>query len=359
MEQAIFSCIESRIKDNTSYYSRFYVGSFSRDQAITYSNTLRRLLLSDSNNINISAVSILNAKHEYSLIQGVKESILDILLNLKQLVIVGLNYDNLILPYFAYLRAIGPVIVKSEDIIFPYVLKCFNKNQYIATLSDDGQLVMKIQLVNKSSNLIYSHLNLRFNSLLAYHTLYLVKNTEFPLILDSNFSCVNKVSYKINSSDELEDYSNHILLEIWTNGALSPRLILQKSTKKFIKMFASFYSIYSDCKFLDVSNEFFESYLINLSNKALFLKKSFFNQHADINYHNALFVNSYKNKSSNLDELNISLQSKFLLKKNGILTIGDLFQLKTNDLLEFYNFSLKSLKDIEESLSLYNFYYKD
>ena len=355
MEKSIFSCIESRIKDNKNYYSRFYIGSFSRDQAITYSNTLRRFLLSDSNNISINAVSILNAQHEYSLIQGIKESVLDILLNLKQVVIVSLNYDCKIFPYFAYLRVAGPRIARSDNIILPSVLKCFNKNQYLATLSHDGQLLMKIQLMNKSIDLIYSSLTMKLDSLLAYHTLYLLENTRFPLFLDSNFSCVNKVSYKINSNDELEDHSNSILLEIWTNGALSPRLILQNSTKKIINLFTSFYKTYSNHRTFHSSDQFFEDYLVSLLNKASFLKKSFFSQHFDTNYHNAL----YKNKTLNLDELNISLQSRFLLKKKGILTLDDLFEIRTSDLLQSYNVSVKSLKDIEESLSLYNFYYEN
>ena len=67
MENKLFSCIESRLRGKRNYYSRFYIGPFLKNQAFLYSNVLRRVLLSDSSNIVITAVNIVGAKHEYSL----------------------------------------------------------------------------------------------------------------------------------------------------------------------------------------------------------------------------------------------------------------------------------------------------
>ena len=86
VEQVLLSCIESRIENNRSFYGRFQLGPFDLGQGLTVATALRRTLLSELTGIAITAVTIQGASHEYSTLHGVRESVLDILLNLKQIV---------------------------------------------------------------------------------------------------------------------------------------------------------------------------------------------------------------------------------------------------------------------------------
>ena len=356
MERMIFSCIESRIHNanKCSCYSRFHIGSLSRDQAITYSNMIRRFLLADNHNISIVAISFLDAEHEYSLIQGIKESILDILLNLKQVVFVNLynNVKNRLVSNFAYLHNSGPMIIKANDIILPKSLSCFNKYQYLATLSQDGRLIAKMKLVDKSMQSTLFLQTIQFESILAHYTRQLFKDNKFPIILDSNFSCVIKVNYKINTTDELEQYSNLIILEVWTNGGLSPRTILQESLKEATTLLSSFYNSSVSTKLLENSTEMLEEYLGSLVNKSNLFKKKFFNQYPAISSYNVVFSNSYYNKSLIIDDIDISLQTKFLLKRKGLINVKDLLRIKKKVFMQFYNLSLKSIKEIRKKISI-------
>ena len=87
MSQFLISCEESRIENNKSFYGRFYLGPFDSSQSVTIANTLRRTLLSELYGLAIVSVEIEGANHEYSSLPGVKDSVLDILLNLKEIVL--------------------------------------------------------------------------------------------------------------------------------------------------------------------------------------------------------------------------------------------------------------------------------
>jgi DNA-directed RNA polymerase subunit alpha len=82
-----FSCIDSRIQDKGSMYARFHLGTFFRGQALTFANALRRTLLSEMPGLVITDVRIEGANHEFATLPGVEETVLDILLNLKKLVL--------------------------------------------------------------------------------------------------------------------------------------------------------------------------------------------------------------------------------------------------------------------------------
>nr|YP_009240416.1 RNA polymerase alpha subunit [Partenskyella glossopodia]BAU62550.1 RNA polymerase alpha subunit [Partenskyella glossopodia] len=354
MEYMLFSCIESRIKNDGSCYSRFQIGPFFKDQAIIYSNTLRRILLSDISNITIIGVNIIGINHEYAFLDGAKESILDLLLNLKQVVFIKNIYTLENVNYFAYLRSFGPKIIKAKNIILPNILRCINNNQYLGTLSSNGKLIMKIHLVNQFPNLFSLLGNFSPNSLLSFYTSFNLINTQFPIILDSNFSCVNKVNYNVNFSDRLENSFDSMFLEIWTNGALLPCVAIQNSLKNIINLFFSIYDISSNNILLDDSNLLLESYIKSIVSKASFLKINFFNSCSDICYHNSLCSKQNLFVNKNIDCLDIPLYSKYLLKKDNIFTFEDLTKIKKSDLMLNYNFSKKSLRYLEKNMLIYN-----
>lgn len=193
------SCKESRIETNTTFYSCFYLGPFEQGESVTIANALRRTLLSDLMGVAITSVEIEGAMHEYSSITGVRESVLDILLNLKEIILKQTTLSSDITftasPFgrrgdtkeptkaesnylerkkkgwghqVGYLRARGPGVIKASDLKLPPYIVCVDPEQYIATLSDDGVFNMKfyisegknylIQIPNKNVQIKRRHL---------------------------------------------------------------------------------------------------------------------------------------------------------------------------------------------------------
>ena len=154
MEHLILSCLESRLEEGGLLYGRFLLGPFRVGQGITVATALRRTLLSELQGIAITAVEIDGATHQYSSIIGVQESVLDITLNLKQVVLTGRGINEL--PAIGYINVLGPKEVCGKDLRLPNGISCINKNQHIATLSSNGTLTMKF-LISSGKGYITHH----------------------------------------------------------------------------------------------------------------------------------------------------------------------------------------------------------
>jgi DNA-directed RNA polymerase alpha subunit len=152
-------CKESRIESPNSFYGCFYIGPFDESLSQTLAHNIRRTLLSQLSGFAITAVEIDGVLHKFSNLPGIKETVLDIICNLQNLVFkeaikptfaLALKPANSItlqqMEFTAYLRVRGPGIVTAADIILPSGLQCVNPNQYIATLAEDGSLNMKIYI---------------------------------------------------------------------------------------------------------------------------------------------------------------------------------------------------------------------
>jgi len=166
MNNFLLSCIESRVENNGSLYGQFQLGPFDFGQGLTVATALRRALLSELTGLAITAVVIKGASHEYSTLSGVRESVLDILLNLKQVVLAPVDTESefeffrdsskspiLTEPQMGFLKICGPGIVKAGDMRLPKSIQCVNPDQYIATLAANGNLEMKF-LISQGKNYI-------------------------------------------------------------------------------------------------------------------------------------------------------------------------------------------------------------
>jgi DNA-directed RNA polymerase alpha subunit len=181
MNNFSISCQNSRIENPRSFYGCFYLGPFEEGQSLTVANALRRTLLSECSGLAITSVLIENVNHEFSTLVGVRDSVLDILLNIKEIVLkktenpwkhlkkkgvssvyekVGMSFFK---PVIGYLKVKGPGIVRAKDLRLPPFIKCVDPNQYIATLSEDGFLNMKFVIMEgkgyvvQKSNPIFDH----------------------------------------------------------------------------------------------------------------------------------------------------------------------------------------------------------
>lgn len=152
----LLSCVDSKVEHATKFYAQFELGPFAPGQALTVANALRRSLLSQLSGSAITLVEIQGASNEYEVLNGVRESILDILLNLKQVVLTS-DFE-VFSPQVGFLNVKGPGVIRAGDLKLPAFLYTIDPNQYITTLSAKGRLNMKF-LVCCGKNYITYNLN--------------------------------------------------------------------------------------------------------------------------------------------------------------------------------------------------------
>lgn len=145
------SCKECVLENPRNFYGCFSLGPFQNSQSLTVANALRRTLLSELRGIAITHVEINGVVHEYSTLPGVRESILDILLNFKQIVLKKVSPFSKTL--YGYLNVRGPGIIRASDFKLPPLVKCVDPDQYIATLNENGQLTLKFIIADFQTSL--------------------------------------------------------------------------------------------------------------------------------------------------------------------------------------------------------------
>ena len=133
-------CLDSKIENSTSILAKLCIEPLKKGQGITVGNALRRVLLSDIPGIAIVGVHINNVSHEFSTIPGLREDVIEVLLNLKQIIFKG----RLVEPVIAKLIFQGPGIVTAQDIELPDGLELVEPCQYITTLTGQTNLEMEV-----------------------------------------------------------------------------------------------------------------------------------------------------------------------------------------------------------------------
>ncbi len=211
MEHLLLSCIESRVENNRSLYGRFQLGPFDKSQGLTVANAMRRTLLSELSGLAILCVEIQGVSHEYSNLKGVRESVLDILLNLKQVVFISDEKFNK--PEIGFLKMQGPVVIKSCDLKLPTFIQCVDPDQYIATLSDNGVLEMKFMickgknfLVQTSFELIQKYFQSHFHTKKESEANFSWKNNSDAQFSNTNFE---KKQFQENFKATLPQNNKH------------------------------------------------------------------------------------------------------------------------------------------------------
>jgi len=207
-------CLKSASNKATEFYSKYSIGPFLKGQSTTVGNALRRVLLSNLQGLAITGVRITGIDHEFSTIPNVKEDVVDILLNLKQIILKG----DITEPTLARLSVKEAGIIVASDIVLPNGITFVDSRQYITSLTDKGNLEMEF-LIAKGQNYLTSEK-------LEYTI------PERFLAIDAVFMPVTKVNFfveptKNSSSFDLES----LILEIWTNGSIMPDEALSSSAE--------------------------------------------------------------------------------------------------------------------------------
>jgi DNA-directed RNA polymerase subunit alpha len=291
-------CLKSDKIESGACHGQFLINALKPGQGITIGNQLRRVLLSDLGGVAITAVRIAGISHEFSTIPGVREDILEILLNLKGVVIRSDEKS----PQFGRLKIQGPTVVTADLIQLPSNLELINPNHYILTIS--------------TSNIIEIEFKFEYGVgyKLASHT-FLEEDENF-LQLDTIFMPVQKVDFKIeNIYDNAQNTKERLFLDIWTNGSILPNEALKSAAQITIDLFTLL----------------LENKETNKSNKL---------EQED----QSISIEPYTNIA--IEELQLSVRAYNCLKKAQINTVGDLLQYSPEKLQELKNFGRKSAAEV-------------
>ena len=287
----------------TEFYSKYSIGPFLKGQSTTVGNAVRRVLLSNLQGLAITGVYITGIDHEFSTIPYVKEDVVDILLNLKQIVLKG----NITEPTLARLSLTEAGMIVASDIELPNTISLVDPRQYIASLTSKGNLEMEF-LIARGQNY--------FTSGKLEYTI-----PKRFLHVDAVFMPVTKVNFFVETSRNSSSFElETLILEIWTNGSLMPDEALSSSAEILENTFG----------LLKITNTLSKS-VVRIETPV---------QEKQSEHLETIFI----------EELELSVRAYNCLKRANIHTLSDLLQYSKSDLLEFKNFGQKSADEVCESL---------
>ena len=211
MDYTLLSCIDSRVESPMKFYGRFELGPFAPGQGLTVANSLRRSLLSQLTGTAIPLVQISGASHEYETLIGVRESVLDIILNIKQIILTS-DFE-FFSPQVGFLSVKGPGIVRARDLKLPNFIYAVDANQHIATLTTNGNLNMKFIIACGKNHITHSPGTIQYVDWVD-----LLKTTS-PL---PNITKPVSNSTSIQSANSEKTSSGSHLSQLNTNKYLSP-----------------------------------------------------------------------------------------------------------------------------------------
>ena len=284
--------------------ARVVMEPFERGYGHTLGNALRRVLLSSMPGFAPTEVKIDGVLHEYSAIEGVQEDVVDILLNLKGLVLKLHNRDQVTLT----VSKKGEGVVVASDIEVSHDVEIINPDHVIAHLAPGGKLSMEIKV---ESGRGYAPSNAR--------SLDGVDGRSIgSLMLDSSFSPVRKVSYAVESARvEQRTDLDKLIVDIETNGVLEPEEAIRFAARILIEQLSSF----ADLK--GIPEEKYAPEKPEVDPELL----------------------------RPVDDLELTVRSANCLKAESIYYIGDLIQRSESELLKTPNLGRKSLNEIKDVLA--------
>ena len=302
MNNISIKCLKSEKIQSGTCHGQFLINSLRPGQGITIGNQLRRVLLGDLGGVAISAVRIAGVSHEFSTIPGVREDILEILLNLKGIVFKSKTQDT----QFGRLKVQGPSVITADLIQLPPNLEIVNPNQYIATIS--------------TSNILEIEFKFEYGIGYKLASQTFLDEAENYLQLDTIFMPVQKVDFKIeNVYDTANNITERLFIDIWTNGSISPNDAIESAAQIIIDLF----TLLINNKDTNESNQ--------LETKARLVS-----------------MEPYTNIA--IEELQLSVRAYNCLKKAQINTVGDLLQYSPQKLHELKNFGRKSADEVFSTL---------
>lgn len=291
-------CVASKTQKNQGQYGKFVLEPLEKGQGITMGNSLRRVLLSNLEGAAVTAVRIAGVNHEFAVVEGVREDVMEIMLNMKG--VVFKSYSDT--PQIGRVVATGPCTITAAQFDLPSEIEIVEPSQYICTLGKGGKLEMEFR-VEKGK---------------GYRAVDKGKDEKSSLDflqIDSVFMPVTKVNFVAEEIRYEGEIAERLILEIWTNGSIKPEEALSKASEILVSLFSPL----TDATSISGHQEEPEE-------------------------------PEDPTSQIPIEELNLSVRAYNCLKRAQINTVADLLEYSQDDLLEIKNFGQKSAEEVIEAL---------
>ncbi|RCW53965.1 DNA-directed RNA polymerase subunit alpha [Halanaerobium sp. ST460_2HS_T2] len=285
-------------------YGRYEISPLERGYGTTLGNSLRRILLSSLPGAALTSVKVEGVKHEFSAIPGVVEDMTDLILNLKEVVVKYSGEEQTTIR----LEAEGEGEVTAGDFISSGDVQVVNKDHHIATLAEDGRLVLEAT-VDKGR---------------GYHTAEenkdLFDNVIGLIPIDSSYSPIERANFNIENTrvGQVTDF-DRLVLEVNTNGSIHPDDAISLAAKIMVEHLELFINLTDEIEDVEIMVEVEEE-------------------------------EKDKILDTTIEELELSVRSSNCLKRAGINTVEELVDKTEDDLMKVRNLGKKSLQEIKDKL---------
>lgn len=303
--------VETAQLSDDGRYGKFVAEPLDRGFGITLGNSLRRVLLSSLPGVAVISIKIDGIQHEFSTIEGVKEDVTEIVLNIKGLC-AKLYCEG---PKTVRIDAEGECEVTAGSIICDADVEILDPDMHIATLSEGGRLNMEITL-QKGQGYVPAERN---------KATELEKAPIGTIAVDSIYTPVLKVNYTVENTrvEQITDYDK-LNIEVWTDGTISAKEAVSLAAKILNRQLNHF---------VDLSDETFSTEILE--------KKE------DSGKEKALEMT--------IEELDLSVRAFNCLKRAGVNTVGDLVNKSPEEMMKVRNLGKKSLEEVIAKLQSLGF----
>ena len=297
-------------------YSRFFIEPFERGFGTTIGNGLRRILLSSLEGSAVTSIKIANVDHEFTSIRGIMEDTTDIVLNVKNL-IVRLQGDG---PKMMTVSAKKAGVVTAADIVADPAIEVISKDAVIATLTEDVDFEMEMVVENGRGYVPASERIAdtdRFDQEIG------------RILLDAVYSPVTRVRYTTEDTrvGQRTNYDK-LILEIWTDGTVSPEMALVEAAKilrKHVNPFVQYFEMGDETVPAEIAEGAPEE--------------------------EAIDEEIAEKLKIPIQELELSVRASNCLESEKVETVGQLVEMTEADLLRIRSFGKTSLREIKRKLA--------
>lgn len=289
-------------------YGKFALYPLERGYGTTIGNSMRRVLLSSLPGSSVSKILIEGVLHEFSTIDGVVEDVPEIVLNIKGLDVTKHTDEDVTL----FLDIEGPKIVTAKDIKEDSSVEIANPDHYIATVNEKSRLFIAMDVTDGKGYRISEENKKESDPIGA-------------IAIDSSFTPVKKVNFTVENTrvGESTDYDK-LIMEVWTNGTITPQEALAEGSSILIDNFSFF---------TELPNQQFPPEVEEVEEEV-----------------NDEEENLNEDLAMTIEEMDLSLRSFNCLKRAGFNRVSDIIEVTESELKAIKNFGKKSLTEVIEKL---------
>ena len=292
--------------------SRFIIEPLEPGFGYTLGNSLRRTLLSSIPGAAVTSIRVAGALHEFTTLEGVKEDLTDIVLNIKNLVLSSENDE----PSVAYIRKNGSGVITGADVAVPTGVAIHNPDLHIATLNTKANVEIELT-IERGRGYVTAVQN------------KLVGSGIGRIPVDSIYSPMLRVTYKVEATrvEQRTDF-DRLIVDVETKRSMSPRDALASAGKTLVELFGLAHELNYAAEGIDLGPSIQDAALA-----------------ADL--------------ALPIEDLDLTVRSYNCLKREGIHTVGELVGRSEADLMDIRNFGSKSIDEVKAKLVSMSLQLKD